>query len=87
MKHETKEKVFALLLIELEKAERKHPDFLTGAGIHSAMTLLTEEHLEQIRAVNDGEPSGRVLEESAHVAVVAMRLIGRLLEESNLQEE
>lgn len=65
--------LFAMLLIELEKAERKHPEF---PGLPAgAANVITEEMLEFIRAVNDNEPISRQIEEAAHVAVTAMRFI------------
>lgn len=74
-----KEKLFALLLIELEKAEQKHPEF--PDGFSEASAIVTEEYLELIRAINDQESVDRVVEEASHVAVTALRLIGTVLAE------
>lgn len=65
--------LFAMLLIELEKAERKHPEFpkYPAAGIN----IIVEELLELVRTVNDNETIGRQREEACHVAVTAMRFI------------
>lgn len=41
----------------------------------AGLSLLTEEFLELTRAINDTEEFDRVIEEAAHVAVVAMRMI------------
>lgn len=73
MTTEEKEELFGLILIELEKAEKKHPEFCLHGDL--GLSLLTEEFLELARAINDTEEFDRVIEEAAHVAVVAMRMI------------
>ena len=73
MTADEKEELFGLILIELEKAERKHPKFCVHDDF--GLSLLTEEFLELTRAINDTEEFDRVIEEAAHVAVVAMRMI------------
>lgn len=65
--------VFSILLIELEKAERKHPEYPADSA--EALNIISEEFLELTRAVNDGEPKNRLIEEAAHVAVTAFRFI------------
>jgi NTP pyrophosphatase (non-canonical NTP hydrolase) len=65
--------VFSILLIEIEKAERKHPEY--PAEPEKALSIITEEFLELSRAVNDGEKKQRLIEEAAHVAVTAFRFI------------
>ena len=65
--------VFSILLIELEKAERKHPEYPVDPA--KALSIITEEFLELSRAVNDGEDKQRLIEEAAHVAVTAFRFI------------
>lgn len=65
--------VFSLLLIELEKAERKHPEY--PAEPAEALAIISEENLELTRAFNDGEEKQRLIEEAAHVAVTAFRFI------------
>lgn len=65
--------VFSILLIEIEKAERKHPEY--PADPEKALSIITEEFLELSRAVNDGEEKQRLIEEAAHVAVTAFRFI------------
>jgi hypothetical protein len=73
MTPEEKEELFGLILIELEKAEKKHPEFCLHGDF--GLSLLTEEFLELTRAINDTEEFYWVIEEAAHVAVVAMRMI------------
>ncbi len=65
--------VFSILLIEVEKAERKHPEY--PADPAEALAIIAEEMLELTRAVNDGEDKQRLIEEAAHVAVTAFRFI------------
>ena len=65
--------VFSILLIELEKAERKHPEY--PADPAEALAIISEELLELTRAVNDKEPVKRQIEEACHVAVTAFRFI------------
>lgn len=68
-----REEAFAFLYLELEKAERKHPEFPTDP--EKALAIITEEFLELARAVNDQESRDRQKEEACHVAVTAMRFI------------
>ena len=65
--------VFSLLLIEIEKAERKHPEY--PADPEKALSIITEELGELAQAINDGEDKQRLIEEAAHVAVTAFRFI------------
>ena len=65
--------VFSLLLIELEKAERKHPEY--PAEPEKALSIIAEELGELAQSINDGESKQRLIEEAAHVAVTAFRFI------------
>ena len=67
-----KEKLFALLLIELEKAEQKHPEFPVNSGEASA--IITEKYLELIRAINDNESADRVVEEYIIIFIFPVKM-------------
>lgn len=54
-------------------ALEKHPDF--PAVPAEATPIITEEYLELIRAINDGEPNHRIIAEAYDVIVTCMRMI------------
>ena len=54
-------------------AIEKHPDFPDVP--REAAPIITEEYLELIRAINDREPSHRIIAEAYDVIVTCMRLI------------
>ena len=54
-------------------AIEKHPDFPNVP--REAAPIITEEYLELIRAINDREPSHRIIAEAYDVIVTCMRLI------------
>lgn len=56
------------LRAEIARARGKHP------GNKHRFAALVEEVGEVARALHDGEPWGRVIEESLHVACAAVRL-------------
>lgn len=81
-----KEKLFSLLLIELEKAERKHPEKIVFKSLH--MCIVTEEYLEMqeamlkfARAINDNGEKDALITEATQVAVTALRFVGTLIDE------
>lgn len=82
---EKMKEVFGLVLIELEKAKKKHPGFPAAYSMQ-CMTI-GEEYGELCQAVNDfmncieGATREHILEEAAHVAVVSLRTIEHLLKQ------
>lgn len=72
------ENVFQYIKKQLEAAEAKHPVFPEDAK--EGCNIITEEYLELVRAVNDGETPDRQMEEAAHVAVTAIRFIQQRIE-------
>ena len=77
--------VFGLVLIELEKAKKKHPVFPAAYSLQ-CMTI-GEEYGELCQAANDfrncieGATREHILEEAAHVAVTSIRMIEQLIEQ------
>ena len=80
MNEKTKE-AFGLVLIELEKAKKKHPFF--PAAYSMQCMVIGEEYGELCQAVNDfkGATREHILEEAAHVAVTSLRMIEHLLKQ------
>lgn len=73
------EEAFAMVLVELEKAKRKHPEFPEDPA--EALAIIAEEMLELVRAVNDRESKERQKEEASHVAVTAIRFIASMMDD------
>lgn len=73
------EEAFAMVLVELEKAKRKHPKFPKDPA--EALAIITEEMLELVRVVNDRESKERQKEEASHVAVTAMRFLETMMDD------
>lgn len=82
---EKMKEVFGLVLIELEKAKKKHPGF--PAAYSMQCMIIGEEYGELCQAVNDfmncieGATREHILKEAAHVAVTSLRTIEHLLKQ------
>lgn len=67
------ERVFEYLVDALAYAKNKHPEFPEDPAV--GFGIIAEEMLELIRAINDGEPEDRLIEEALHVGVTALRFV------------
>ena len=82
---EKMKEVFGLVLIELEKAKKKHPAF--PYAYNSQCSIIGEEYGKVCKAVNDfmscveGATRENILLEAAHVAVTSIRMIEQLIEQ------
>lgn len=70
------------VLVELEKAEEKHPNFLPW---EAGVCLIAEELGELAQAVNDGRLEEAV-GEAAHAAVTAIRFISTAMKDMGVEE-
>lgn len=62
-----------LLQVAIRYAKSKHPEFPEDPA--AGFGIISEEMLELIRAINDGEPEDRLIEEALHVGVTALRFV------------
>lgn len=68
----TEKTALEIVALELGKAKGKHPYFPDGA---EGLSIISEELGELAAALNDGESKERIIEEAAHVAATAIRMI------------
>lgn len=64
---------FELLQVAIRYAKSKHPEFPEDPA--GGFAIIAEEYLELCRAINDGEPEDRLIEEALHVGVTALRFV------------